>query len=190
MKYEVKFIPKYEGMYMVDNRGNVYNHRSKRQLKPFLGGRKGYLQLGLSKEGIVKRFYVHTLVLETFLCSRPTSKHVCNHKDGNVKNNRLENLEWVTAKENTAHAKKTGLFNSIKNLLRIRSKRNKNSRRVIARALNHAETIIFPSLSAAASYGFNYSVVRECCLETRSHRTHKGFTFRFSTKEGGANGSK
>jgi len=50
----------------------------------------------------------HALVLEAFVGPRPP-KHQCNHKDCNKKNNRLENLEWVTAIENVRHAQVHGL---------------------------------------------------------------------------------
>ena len=37
-----------------------------------------------------------------------------NHKDGNKRNNKLENLEWCTASENQIHAFKTGLSHARK----------------------------------------------------------------------------
>jgi hypothetical protein len=56
---------------------------------------------------------VHTLVAEYF-CEKKESKiKLCvNHKDGNKLNNYFENLEWVTKKENCAHALATGLIDN------------------------------------------------------------------------------
>ena len=70
--------------------------------------RTGYYETGL-KSSITKRAtkrteQIHRLVAFGFLGPPPTPKHSCvNHKDGNKSNNALENLEWVTHAENSAH---------------------------------------------------------------------------------------
>lgn len=66
----------------------------------------GYFGVCLCVNG--KTFYrdVHRLVAEAFLGT--TKKLQVNHKDGNRLNNRIENLEWVTAKQNIQHAKNRG----------------------------------------------------------------------------------
>ena len=57
-----------------------------------------------------KRVYIHRLVAKAFL-PNPENKRDVNHKNGNTKDNRLENLEWTTHRENTIHGRDVlGLF--------------------------------------------------------------------------------
>lgn len=65
----------------------------------------GYKKVGLYTNGKGKFKYIHRMVLETFLPNEKSDKLEVNHKDGNKENNSLENLEWVTSKENNLHAR-------------------------------------------------------------------------------------
>lgn len=93
-----KDIKGYEGLYEVSNLGRV---KSKRKiLKPINGE---YLKVGLSKNGIQKTLYIHRLVAETFLGK---SNLQVNHKDEDKHNNNIENLEFVTHRENMNYGTK------------------------------------------------------------------------------------
>jgi hypothetical protein len=66
---------------------------------------KGYLRLHVTLDGLRCSYKIHRLVASAFI-ENPENKAQVNHKDGNTKNNHIENLEWVTAKENVEHASK------------------------------------------------------------------------------------
>lgn len=79
-------------------------------LKPIPIGIPGkqYLLVRLYKNGKWKWKRIYHLVLETFVRQKRL-KEQTNHKDGNKFNNKLENLEWISASENMKHAFKNGL---------------------------------------------------------------------------------
>lgn len=68
----------------------------------------GYMIVTLVRDGVKKNKRVHRLLCEAYLPNPLNKKHV-NHKDGNKLNNSLDNLEWVTPKENAQHAVRIGL---------------------------------------------------------------------------------
>jgi len=109
-----RWKPCFEGYYEVSDIGRV------RRIKPGSGTRKGrILNPPISKSGYrdaqvtirrkTLRSFVHRLVAKAFLGPCPPGKQV-NHKDGVKTNNRVENLEYVTHKENALHAYRLGLM--------------------------------------------------------------------------------
>jgi hypothetical protein len=70
---------------------------------------KGYHCITLRKDNKVKVFRIHRLVIEHFGEKQHSEEYQVNHIDGDKSNNRIENLEWVTPKENTLHAIKNKL---------------------------------------------------------------------------------
>lgn len=102
---EWRDIPGYEGLYQVSNLGRVkslnYHLTGKEQiLRPGKDRIGGYLQVGLSKGGKRKHFKVHRLVWEAFNGPIPEG-YECNHINEDKTDNRLENLNLMTPKENT-----------------------------------------------------------------------------------------
>lgn len=92
-----------------DSIGRCYNFKS-RIISNRIDPRSGYLQLMITKDnGGRGHQYLHKLLAITFL-TKPEGKDRINHIDGNKLNNSLENLEWVTARENYQYARQLGLI--------------------------------------------------------------------------------
>jgi hypothetical protein len=72
---------------------------------------KGYERVNLSRNGTSVSYARHRLIAEAYVPG-DTSLTV-NHKDGNKRNNSIENLEWITCAENVRHAFATGLASSL-----------------------------------------------------------------------------
>lgn len=89
----------YEGLYEVSSEGRVRNVKTGKILKP-KNNRRGYLFVGLHKNGAVKNRYIHRLVAQAFIPNNDQCKTLINHKDENPRNNSVANLEWCTYKYN------------------------------------------------------------------------------------------
>lgn len=70
---------------------------------------KGYQYVKLWFNSKTKAQFVHRLVAKAFI-ENPKNKPEVNHIDGVKSHNHVDNLEWVTSKENKDHAKRTGLL--------------------------------------------------------------------------------
>ena len=92
-------IPGYDWRYTVSNTGRV---RWQVELKPQIN-EKGYARASLHENNKCKKCKIHRLVAQAFV-PNPLNKPFINHKDGDRLNNNADNLERVTAQENTDHA--------------------------------------------------------------------------------------
>lgn len=117
MKEVWKDVKGYEGLYQVSSLGRVKSVRRYEytrwyggELKSIRQGR--YLRTSLCKNGKLKTHNIHRLVAEAFI-PNPKNKPEVNHIDGNKENNNVNNLEWVTRKENAIHAYNMGLLPKI-----------------------------------------------------------------------------
>ncbi len=100
---EWKVIQNYKN-YSVSNFGNIKNNKTNLILKQKLNGKYLYVWI---KNDTTKKFQyvrVNRIVAITFI-SNPLNKPCVNHIDYNPQNNNVNNLEWVTYKENSKHSK-------------------------------------------------------------------------------------
>lgn len=114
MKEIWKPIKGFKGWYSVSNKGRVQRTRKDKYFDKnrfFVMGLNscGYPIVGLTKNRIKKTKAVHRLVAREFIGKRPKGKEV-NHKDCNKLNNHIDNLEYVSRKQNMRHASDNGLF--------------------------------------------------------------------------------
>lgn len=108
-----KEVVGFGGSYMVSSNGEIKSMpriatKTNRKIKGKYMSKcrhknDGYLQVCLRLNDKSAVYKVHRLVLEAFT-PNPENKPTVNHKNGNRQDNRIENLEWATVKENVNHS--------------------------------------------------------------------------------------
>ena len=160
MNEKFVFLP-FDDKYAVSEKGDIINVRSGRTLRTVM--QNGYVRVQLSINGVRRNYPVHRLVARAFI-PNPENKPYVNHKDGNKQNNCVENLEWVTAREDDNHARATGLKEQCKPIKAV--------------SVDNKDTMTFESLSECARYfGTNTGSIHRVLSGKRSK--HKGFKFSY-----------
>ena len=95
--------------YCITESGRIYSLKSKRFLSTQYND-GGYAVVTLRKDGKTNTLKIHRLLCLMFKPETHFDGAFVNHKDGNKKNNNLDNLEWCSRSENVLHAYELGLI--------------------------------------------------------------------------------
>ena len=173
MEEEWRDIEGYEGLYQVSNLGRVrsMNYRNKKHariMSPTRVGR-GYKGITLWKDKNSRRFTIHKLVAMTFL-PNPCNKENVHHIDGNMYNNAVSNLEWVTIQEHS--------------FIDNRGDKLNKKKAVCQYTVDGVLLNTFCSMQEAQRQtGVHASNIIGCCRHRKNFKTAGGFTWKYVGKE-------
>ena len=160
-----KDIKGYEGRYQVSTEGRVKslisNFGTSEKIMTPQPVWTGYMRVCLTKDRKSKMHTIHRMVAEAFI-PNPENKPIVNHIDGNVKNNKVENLEWVTYAENS---------NKSKN---VTTSERWNSVKVI----DNKGHIFDSYREAGRYYGISPNTIKNDCLGITEGKTKRKIIFR------------
>ena len=168
---EFRDIKGYEGLYQVSNYGRYKSfircngHPIVPRIMKVLYSRKGYLTVHLFD----KYLSCHRAVAQAFI-PNPDNKPQINHIDLNKQNNKVNNLEWCTNKENQKHSWQNGSRNVQKMI-------EATSKKTIQYDLKMNKIATFKSSSEASRItGISQTGISQCC---RTNGTIRGYIFRY-----------
>lgn len=173
MEERVKPIIGYEQEYLISDSGRVLRVLSKGKTKEIklYKDKDGYLTVCLCKHNKKKTARVHRLVAEAFIPNNDRYPQV-NHKDEIKSNNHYSNLEWCTAKYNTAYNDGT-------------NRRAKKRKKPVV-LFNDKETLYFDSASdAAVALNTSHGTISAIAGGYYGKKTINGYRVRFVTGSGG-----
>jgi hypothetical protein len=165
-----KDVKGYEGFYKVNKNSDIYSIKSGKIIIP---QKNEYVTIKLYKNGKGTRRSVHRIVAEAYH-RNPNNKPLVNHKDGNKHNNKSNNLEWSTHKENAKHAYELGLI--------IRNDQVKPNAKIIKQLeMNGRMVRMFSSIREAERItGIDNANIVKVALGKRSHAG--GYRWRYKSE--------
>ena len=172
------YIESYGKLYKISNFGRVWSTRMDREMIPGIDG-GGYKYVNLC-DGGVKPYKVHRLVALHFI-PLIEGKEIVNHIDENRQNNKVDNLEWCTQKENANHGMaRQRLSKSKINSEKSKAVIEKKKKKIIGIEIKTGKEVRFNSIADASRNGFNRSAISRCINKHWNH--HKDYKW-FEDKE-------
>lgn len=166
-------------LYEISSYGRVRSyHRGRiKYLIPSKNSR-GYLRVQLTNNHGKQRFFVHRLVAMAFVPNIENKPHV-NHLDNDPRNNRADNLEWVTPLENMQYSAKQGRNKRTDEWIANLHKAQIPTYKPVV-SMSRSGKIIkwYPKLNAVAEDGFQPSCVSNVCNGKR--QSHGGMIWKFA----------
>lgn len=177
-----KDLEGYDFKYQISNEGRVRNvdYRGTGKVRYFNPNynSKGYPRVGLVKGGKQKHYSIHRLVAKSFV-PNPNNKPHVNHLDEDKRNNRADNLDWVTNKENSNYGTKGKRIAASHNKLGTYKKLARmKSMPIIRVSLIGGERKRYKSLQSTTKDGFNPGCVSNV-LKGRA-KTHKDYIWEYA----------
>lgn len=155
-----------KAIYLVSSYGRIFSLRIIEK-KPNYNKKGNHFSLRNEE----KNLSIHRLVGDAFI-PNPENKPQINHKDGNRRNNHVNNLEWCTARENMIHAYKNGLSHPP-----VRRKFTDNQIRKVVKLIKEDK---YTYVQAGLSEGMSYSTVAH--IMTGRRRNVEGINFNEKNK--------
>ena len=158
---KIERIKGYEDDYLIDELGNIVtipkesgHSRNQYNLYYVVKGKvdkNGYVRVTLTKDKKSKEYLLHRLVAQQFI-DNPDNLPQVNHINGVKADNRVENLEWVTPKQNVIHAFTHNLSNKREKALAALEKINQKTRYVKIILEKDGKTYEFQNSNEAAAF--------------------------------------
>ena len=188
-----KDIRGYEGLYQISDFGRVKSlkrtttgkhiRKVPEKLIALNVNKDGYIQVNLWKDNKLKRYKTSQLVALNFI-DNPNNKLTVNHKDGIKSNNNIENLEWMTIKENLRHAYDMQLKKPPSDYNKEMSRqydikhKSKSVNQIDLKSGNIIKTW-FSMSDVSRSLNISVSCISKCC--TGKFKQTNGFRFEYAT---------
>ena len=164
--------------YLVTSRGRVFSLRHDKLKKKKQGkSENGYLYVKLYKNGKQYHKSVHRLVAQTFIPNHGNKTEV-NHINEIKTDNRVENLEWMTHKENINHGTHNERVGKSNSDGRRKGYKHNRARAVIGFKINGCGIKYFKYMSECEKDGFDRSNICKCCKGEQKH--HKNYMWYYA----------